>query len=58
MLFEYVGKERLQELREGIRYVEKMLKAMSNSLGNEHLNPRILDPLGPLLSNKAIPEND
>ena len=35
----YVGKERLQELREEIGDVERMLKAMIKSLGNKHLDP-------------------
>jgi four helix bundle protein len=35
----YVGKERLQELREEIGDVERMLKAMIKSLENKHLNP-------------------
>jgi len=35
----YMGKERLQELREEIGDVERMLKAMIKSLENKHLNP-------------------
>ena len=35
----YVGKERLQELRQEIGDVERMLKAMIKSLENKHLNP-------------------
>jgi hypothetical protein len=35
----YVGKERLQELREEIGDVERVLKAMIKSLENKHLNP-------------------
>jgi four helix bundle protein len=35
----YVEKERLQELREEIGDVERMLKAMIKSLENKHLNP-------------------
>ncbi|NNK84270.1 MAG: hypothetical protein HKO91_01805 [Desulfobacterales bacterium] len=34
----YVGKKRLQELREEIGDVERMLKAMIRSLENKHLN--------------------
>jgi hypothetical protein len=43
----YVGKERLQEIREEIGDVERMMKAMIKSLENKHLNPRLLDPLAP-----------
>jgi len=43
----YVGKERLQEIRKDTGDVEAMLKSMSKSLENKHLNPRILDPLDP-----------
>jgi 23S rRNA-intervening sequence protein len=35
----YVGKDRLQEVREEIGDVERMLKAMIKSLENKHLNP-------------------
>lgn len=35
----YVGKERLQEIRQEIGDVERMLKAMIKSLENKHLNP-------------------
>jgi len=35
----YVGKERLQEIRQAIGDVERMLKAMIKSLENKHLNP-------------------
>jgi hypothetical protein len=35
----YMGKERLEELREEIRDVERMLKVMIISLENKHLNP-------------------
>ena len=35
----YVGKDRFQEIREGIGDVERMLKAMIKSLENKHLNP-------------------
>ena len=35
----YVGKERLQEIRQGIGDVERMLKAMIKSLENIHLDP-------------------
>ncbi len=35
----YVGKERFQEIRQEIGDVERMLKAMINSLENKHLNP-------------------
>jgi len=34
-----VGKERLQEIRQEIGDVERMLKAMIKSLENKHLNP-------------------
>jgi len=34
-----VGKERLQELREEIGEIERMLKALIKSLENKHLNP-------------------
>ena len=36
---DYMKKERLQELREELWDVERMLIAMINSLGNKHLNP-------------------
>jgi hypothetical protein len=42
----YVGKKRLQEIRQEIGDVERMLKAMIKSLENKHLNP---GPLGPFL---------
>jgi len=42
-----VVKERLQELREEIRNVERMLKKMIKSLKNRHLDPCILDALNP-----------
>jgi len=32
-------KEKLQELRKELGYVERMLKAMIKSLENKHLNP-------------------
>ena len=35
----YVGKKRLQEIRQEIGDVERMLKAMIKSLENKHLNP-------------------
>jgi len=35
----YVREEKLQELREEIGGVERMLKAMIKSLENKHLNP-------------------
>jgi four helix bundle protein len=35
----YVIKERLQEIRQEIGDVERMLKAMIKSLENKHLNP-------------------
>jgi len=35
----YVGKERLQELREEIGDVERMLNALIKSLENKHLDP-------------------
>jgi len=40
----YVRKEKLDQLKKEIGDVERMLKAMVNSLENKHLNPRILDP--------------
>ena len=36
---DYMKKERLQEIREELGDVERMLKAMINSLENKHLNP-------------------
>ena len=36
---DYMNKERLQKIREEPGYVERMLKAMINSLENKHLNP-------------------
>ena len=42
----YVGKERLQEIRQEIGDVDRMLKAMIKSMENKHLNP---GPLGPFL---------
>jgi len=42
-----MGKERLQEIRQEIGDVERMLKAMIKSLKNKHLNP---GPLGPFLA--------
>jgi len=36
---DYVEKERLQEIRQEIGEVERMLKAMIKSLENKHLNP-------------------
>ena len=36
---DYMKKERLQELREELGDVERMLKAMIKSLENKHLNP-------------------
>jgi len=41
-----MGNERLQEIRQEIGDVERMLKAMIKSLENKHLNP---GPLGPFL---------
>jgi len=35
----YVGEERVQEIREEIGAVERMLKAMIKTLENKHLNP-------------------
>ena len=35
----YVGKERLQKIRDEIGDVERMLKAMIKSLENKHLDP-------------------
>ena len=35
----YMGKERLQELREAIGDIERMLKGLIKSLENKHLNP-------------------
>ena len=36
---DYMKKEKLQELREALGDVERMLKAMIKSLENKHLNP-------------------
>ncbi len=36
---DYMKKEKLQELREELGDVERMLKAMIESLENKHLNP-------------------
>ena len=36
---DYMKKEKLQELREELGDVERMLKAMITSLENKHLNP-------------------
>jgi len=36
---DYMNKEMLEELREALGDVERMLKAMINSLENKHLNP-------------------
>jgi len=36
---DYMNKEKLQELREELGDVERMLKAMIKSLENKHLNP-------------------
>ncbi len=36
---DYMKKEKLQELREELGDVERMLKAMIKSLENKHLNP-------------------
>ena len=44
---DYMKKEKLQELREELGDVERMLKAMIKSLENKHLNPGILDSLNP-----------
>ena len=43
----YEEKERLQELREEIGDVERMLKAMIKPLENKHLNPGSLGPFRP-----------
>ncbi len=39
---DYMKKEKLQELREGLGDVERMLKAMIKSLENKHLNQGFL----------------
>ena len=36
---DYMKKEKLQELREALGDVERLLKAMIKSLENKHLNP-------------------
>ena len=36
---DYMNKEKLQELREALGDVERMLNAMITSLENKHLNP-------------------
>ncbi len=36
---DYMKKEKLQELREQLENVERMLKTMIKSLENKHLNP-------------------
>jgi hypothetical protein len=36
---DYMKKEKLQELREALGDIERMLKAMIKSLENKHLNP-------------------
>ncbi len=36
---DYMKKEKLQELREGLGDLERMLKALIKSLENKHLNP-------------------
>jgi hypothetical protein len=36
---DYMKKEKLQELREELGDIEKMLKAMIKSLENKHLTP-------------------
>ena len=38
-IYTVTKKEKLQELREDLGDVERMLKAMINSLENKHLNP-------------------
>ena len=43
----YMKKEKLQELREELGDVERMLKAMIKSLENKHLNPGLLEPFLP-----------
>jgi hypothetical protein len=35
----YISNARLEMLKEGIREVERMLKALIRSLENKHLNP-------------------
>ena len=40
-------KEKLQELREELGDVERMLKAMIKSLENKHLNPGLLESFLP-----------
>jgi len=44
---DYMNKEKLQELREELGDVERMLKAMITSLENKHLNPGLLEPFLP-----------
>ncbi len=36
---DYMKKEKLQELREGLGDLERMLKALIKALENKHLNP-------------------
>ena len=38
-IYTVMKKEKLQKLREEVGDVERMLKAMINSLENKHLNP-------------------
>jgi len=44
---DYMNKEKLQEFREELGDVERMLKAMIRSLENKHLNPGLLEPFLP-----------
>ena len=44
---DYMNKEMLEELREDLGDVERMLKAKINSLENKHLNPGLLEPFLP-----------
>ena len=51
---DYVDKKGLQELKEEIGDVERMLKAMIKSLENKHLNPGLLGPSLPTNWEKSI----
>ena len=44
---DYMNKEKLQEFRDELGDVERMLKAMIRSLENKHLNPGLLEPFLP-----------
>ena len=46
-IYTVMNKENLQELREKLGDVERVLKAMIKSLENKHLNPGLLEPVLP-----------